>query len=105
MIVYSDDRFIHIELLISRVLILTELDSTLLDVTYYMVTSTPSSKQWEMASLVTPSYDRLMDFFTDFRFQSMEAIMMIALAGSFLTDFILKLSTNCCRVLCYSNFA
>ena len=40
-----------------------------------------------MASLVTPSYDRLMDFFTDFRFQSIEAIMMIAFAGSFLTDF------------------
>ena len=94
MIVYSDDRFIHIQLLISRFLILTELDSTLLDVTYYMVTSTPSSKQWEMASLVTPSYDRLMDFFTDFRFQSMEAIMMIALAGSFLTDFSFELTTQ-----------
>ena len=47
-----------------------------------------------MASLVTPSYDRLMDFFTDFRFQSMEAIMMIALAGSFLTDFILGPKQN-----------
>ena len=40
-----------------------------------------------MAPLVTPSYDRLMDFITDFRFQSIEAIMMIAFAGSFLTDF------------------
>ena len=47
-----------------------------------------------MASLVTPSYDRLMDFFTDFRFQSIEAIMMIAFAGSFLTDFDFRPSTE-----------
>ena len=32
-------------------------------------------------TFMAPSYDKLMDFFTDFRFQSTEAIMIIVLAA------------------------